>query len=86
MSIPTPPPDLDPAITTRGRLIHGPTLPGQGIRTPRQTPLSPAEIDETVAIIARRHGWPGWSLHTRHATTHGLTLPDAQTLARSTAH
>ena len=53
MSIPTPPPDLDPAITTRGRLIHGPTLPGQGIRTPRQTPLSPAEIDETVAIIAR---------------------------------
>lgn len=40
----------------------------------------------TVAIIARRHGWPGWSLHTRHATTHGLNLPDAQTLARSTAH
>ncbi|MCC6630348.1 MAG: fumarylacetoacetate hydrolase family protein [Chloroflexi bacterium] len=40
-------------ITTWGRRIHGPTLPGQGMRCQRQTPLTPAEIDEVVAIIAR---------------------------------
>ncbi|MCC6629457.1 MAG: fumarylacetoacetate hydrolase family protein, partial [Chloroflexi bacterium] len=40
-------------ITSWGRRIHGPTLPGQGVRCQRQTPLTPAEIDEVVAIIAR---------------------------------
>lgn len=39
-----------------------------------------------VAVIPHHHKRPGWSLTTRHATTRGLTLPDAQTLARSTAH
>jgi len=39
-------------ITTWGRRIHGPTLPGQGIRCQRQTPLTPAEMDEVVQIIA----------------------------------
>lgn len=47
-------------ITSWGRRIHGPTLPGQGVRCPRETPLSAAEIDEVAAIIARgrveRHG------------------------------
>lgn len=52
-STPTPPPDLDPAITLRGRLIHGPTAPGQGVRCARQSPLTELEIEETVAIIAR---------------------------------
>ncbi len=41
----------DPAITSRGRLIHGPTLPGQGIRCARQTPLSPAEVEEAAAVL-----------------------------------
>jgi 2-keto-4-pentenoate hydratase len=40
-------------ITAWGRRIHGPTLPGQGVRCQRQTPLTPAEIDEVVAIIAQ---------------------------------
>jgi len=53
MSTPTSPPDLDPAITTRGRLIHGPTLPGQGIRCARQTPLSPAEVEEAAAVLVQ---------------------------------
>lgn len=39
-----------------------------------------------VAVATHRPGRPGWSLTTRHGTTRGLTLPDAQTLARSTAH
>lgn len=43
---------LDPAITPRGRLIHGPTPPGQGVRCARQTPLSPAEVEEAASIIA----------------------------------
>src|SRR5260221_5272729 len=43
---------LPDGITTWGRRIHGPTLPGQGIRCLRQTPLTPAEMDEVVQIIA----------------------------------
>jgi 2-keto-4-pentenoate hydratase len=43
---------LPEGITTRGRLIHGPTLPGQGIRCQRQTPLTPAEMQEVVEIIS----------------------------------
>ena len=39
-----------------------------------------------IIATIHRHKRPGWSLTTRHATTRGLTLPDAQTLARSTAH
>jgi 2-keto-4-pentenoate hydratase len=39
-------------VTSWGRRIHGPTLPGQGVRCARQTPLTDAEIDEVVAIIA----------------------------------
>jgi 2-keto-4-pentenoate hydratase len=40
-------------ITLWGRRIHGPTLPGQGIRCKRETPLTPAELEEVVEIIAR---------------------------------
>lgn len=48
--MPTPPHD---DITTWGRRIHGPTLPGEGIRCARTSPLSPAEVDEVAAVIAR---------------------------------
>ena len=44
---------LSADITPWGRRIHGPTLPGQGVRCQRQTPLTPAEVDEVVEIIAR---------------------------------
>ena len=40
-------------ITSWGRRIHGPTLPGQGVRCARETALSDAEMDEAAAIIAR---------------------------------
>ena len=40
-------------ITPWGRPIHGPTLPGQGIRCARQSPLTPAEVEEVAEIIAR---------------------------------
>ena len=40
-------------ITPWGRPIHGPTLPGQGIRCARQSPLSPAELEEVAQLIAR---------------------------------
>src|SRR5579871_805926 len=40
-------------ITLWGRHIHGPTLPGQGLRCKRDTPLSQAEIEEVASIIAR---------------------------------
>ena len=62
---------LPDGITTWGRRIHGPTLPGQGIRCQRETPLTPAEADEVVQIIAaarREHRTtflPEW-LRTRH--------------------
>jgi 2-keto-4-pentenoate hydratase len=59
--------DAAPAaeITLWGRRIHGPTLPGQGIRCPRETPLSPAEVEEVAEIIA--DGRIG---------RHSVTLPD----------
>jgi 2-keto-4-pentenoate hydratase len=44
---------LPEGITTWGRRIHGPTLPGQGIRCERETALSPAELEEVAEIIAR---------------------------------
>ena len=40
-------------VTPWGRPIHGPTLPGQGIRCLRQSPLTPAEVEEVAQIIAR---------------------------------
>ena len=40
-------------ITSLGRPIHGPTLPGQGVRCTRQSPLTPAEVEEVAEIIAR---------------------------------
>ncbi|MBI5877428.1 MAG: fumarylacetoacetate hydrolase family protein [Chloroflexi bacterium] len=40
-------------ITLWGRRIHGPTLPGQGIRCKRESALSPDEIAEIATIIAR---------------------------------
>ena len=47
-------PSLPPAeITLWGRRIHGPTLPGQGARCQRDTPLSAAELEEVVDIIAQ---------------------------------
>ncbi len=44
---------LPEGVTTWGRRIHGPTLPGQGIRTKRETALSPAELEEAAQVIAR---------------------------------
>ena len=44
---------LPEGITLWGRPIHGPTLPGQGIRCKRETPLTPAEMEEVVEIISR---------------------------------
>lgn len=52
-------------ITLWGRRIHGPTLPGQGVRCGRETPLTPAEIEEVVAIIARGR-----------LERHSVSLPD----------
>src|SRR5258708_36661654 len=46
-------PSSDAEITLWGRRIHGPTLPGQGIRCKRVTPLSEQEIEDTAEIIAR---------------------------------
>src|SRR5262245_33483687 len=40
-------------ITLWGRRIHGPTLPGQGLRCNRDTALSLPEIEEVAEIIAR---------------------------------
>jgi 2-keto-4-pentenoate hydratase len=42
----------DAEITSWGRRIHGPTLPGQGVRCERLTALTDDEIDEVVALIA----------------------------------
>ena len=52
-------------VTAWGRRIHGPTLPGQGLRCRRETPLSPTELEEVVEIIAR-----GRVEH------HGASLPE----------
>lgn len=46
------PDDATAEVTPWGRRIHGPTLPGQGVRCHRETPLSPAEVDEVATIIA----------------------------------
>jgi len=43
---------LPEGITLWGRRIHGPTLPGQGIRCKRETPLTAAEMEEVVEIIS----------------------------------
>jgi 2-keto-4-pentenoate hydratase len=40
-------------ITLWGRRIHGPTLPGQGLRCQRETPLTAVELEEVAEIIAR---------------------------------
>jgi 2-keto-4-pentenoate hydratase len=58
-------------ITRWGRRIHGPTQPGQGGRCARQTPLTPAEMEEVIHIIAsaraeRRSAYLPERLHTRH--------------------
>lgn len=39
-------------FTQWGRRIHGPTLPGQGVRCQRETALTPAELEAVVEIIA----------------------------------
>ena len=44
---------LPEGITTWGRRIHGPTLPGQGVRCQRETPLSPDEVEQVADIITR---------------------------------
>src|SRR5437899_487369 len=40
-------------ITSWGRRIHGPTLPGQGIRCKRESALTAAEVEEAAEVIAR---------------------------------
>lgn len=62
-------------ITSWGRRIHGPTLPGQGVRCARDTPLSDAEIDEVAAIIAAgRTGRHSVALPERLKTRHWDTI------------
>jgi 2-keto-4-pentenoate hydratase len=46
-------PSASSTITPWGRRIHGPTLPGQGVRCTRESPLTPAEVEEVAEIIAR---------------------------------
>jgi 2-keto-4-pentenoate hydratase len=46
-------PSQSSPITPSGRRIHGPTLPGQGVRCKRESPLTPAEVEEVSEIIAR---------------------------------
>jgi len=58
-------------ITRWGRRIHGPTLPGQGGRCARTTPLAPAELAEVIDTIAaarreHRSAHLPERLHTRH--------------------
>jgi 2-keto-4-pentenoate hydratase len=52
MSIPHDP----SVITDRGRTIYGPTAPGAGVPCERDTPLSQAELDEVVELIASARG------------------------------
>ena len=52
-------------ITAWGRRIHGPTLPGGGVRCKRETPLNSKEIAEIAAIIVKGR--------TEH---HSVSLPD----------
>lgn len=58
MTNPSPPtdqPSRPPSaeLTAWGRRIHGPTLPGQGLRCQRTTPLSAAELEEVAELIAQ---------------------------------
>ena len=39
-------------LSDRGRLIHGPTPPGGSKPSPRESDLSPDEIDELIELIA----------------------------------
>jgi len=39
-------------LSDRGRLIHGPTPPGGSKPSPRESDLTPVEIDELVELIA----------------------------------
>jgi len=45
-------PDSRLGLSDRGRPIHGPTPPGQGVPCPRQSPLTGAEVAEVAGIIA----------------------------------
>jgi 2-oxo-hept-3-ene-1,7-dioate hydratase len=40
-------------ITLSGRPIYGPTPPGQAVWCARTTPLTPAEVDEVVELVAQ---------------------------------
>jgi 2-keto-4-pentenoate hydratase len=40
-------------ITSWGRCIYGPTPPGQAVWCQRTTPLTPAEVDEVVELVAQ---------------------------------
>ncbi len=44
-------PDTGAGLSDRGRPIHGPTPPGQGVPCSRQSPLTGAEVAEVAAII-----------------------------------
>lgn len=39
-------------LSDRGRLIHGPTPPGGSVPSPRESDLTPAEVEEVVELIA----------------------------------
>jgi 2-keto-4-pentenoate hydratase len=43
----------EPEITSWGRRIHGPTLPGRGVRCDRTSPLRRDEIEAVAELIAR---------------------------------
>jgi 2-keto-4-pentenoate hydratase len=45
-------PETGAGLSDRGRPIHGPTPPGQGVPCSRQSPLTGAEVAEVAAIIA----------------------------------
>lgn len=47
------PPDLPPELSDRGRNLWGATPPGGARPCARRSPLSEAEVEEVVAIIAR---------------------------------
>gem|GEM_PF-4566860 len=66
-------------IAKWGRRIHGPTLPGSGIRCARETALTDAEMNEVVSTIAtaragRARGLPSGA---------DLQYADAVTILRS---
>ena len=39
-------------LSDRGRLIHGPTPPGGSKPSPRESDLTPTEIEELIELIA----------------------------------